>query len=86
MKDWTERKGTIANELTKHKDEIYALCNSPNQLNELHDKVMSILDSDALKDNLKVDEAKKVLESCKKKGFNAYTSTLMTFLTGMKVS
>lgn len=69
MKEWTQRKGTIANELFKHKDEIYALCNSPNQLNELHNRVMSILDSDSLKDNPKVNEAKKVLESCKKKGF-----------------
>lgn len=71
--------------LMKHKDELFNYCVSKAQFRQLQAKVEEILNSEELKDNTSVDEVKMIFNNCKS-NYNRYISTLMTYLTGMKVS
>lgn len=83
-KELSEKRGTIANVFNKHRDELFNLI-AANRFKDLQLKVNSLLDDPKLEDNPATDEARRVLEKCSKKQ-NLYYSTLMTYLTGMKVS
>ena len=77
-------EGTIAHLLTNNKEELFSLINA-DQFEKLQTRVNELLDNPSIAKNPAVVEAKLTLRRCavKKK---LYYSTLMTYLTGMKVS
>lgn len=80
----SSKKGTIANVFTKKRDELFTLIET-NQYEKLQSVVNELLDDPSLKGNPAVAEAKLTLKKCSAKR-NLYYSTLMTYMTGMKVS
>ena len=76
---------SIKTVLEAHKDEIYSLCYSRSQFSQLINKVDEILESSDLKGNESAVEAKGILNKCSR-NYNLYLSTLMTYMTGIKVS
>lgn len=76
---------SIKTVFTAHRDEIFALCVNKTQFPQLMAKVNEILDSKELAGNDSVAEAKAILNG-KKNQYNNYLSTLMTYMTGDKVS
>ena len=80
----SNKKGTIANVFTKHKDKLFQLIQM-DQYNQLRQEVDSLLNDPELKHNSAVEEARVTLDRCSRKK-NLYYSTLMTYMTGMKVS
>lgn len=86
MKKLTTRCDTIESVLNKHSTEIYSLCENRNQFNQLHDMIISILDAPELKNNLAIPKTKYIFNDLKRKNnFNAYISTITTYITGMRV-
>lgn len=71
--------------LMKHKDELFEYCVDKSQFRQLQAKVSEILDSEELKDNTSVGEVRTIFNNCRS-NYSRYLSTLMTYLTGMKVS
>lgn len=66
-----------------HRAELYTYLQRKDQFNQLKEKVAEILDSDELKGNESVAEAKAIFTNCST-NFNRYISTLVTYLTGVK--
>lgn len=83
-KDLSTEKGTIANVLEKHKDELFELIQL-NDFEKLKKRVNELLDDSSLKNNSAKEEAKQILNKAAVRP-NYYYSVLMTYLTGMKVS
>lgn len=81
-KELYETKGTIAHVFVSNKEKIFALM-QPSTFNALKSLINSLLDTEELKGNPAIENAKVNLSN---KGFNLYTSTLMTYMTGSKVS
>lgn len=75
---------SIRRVFTKNQEELFALCQNRAQFIQLQQKVDELLNSDELKDNKSVLDAKIIFNNCKV-NYNRYVSTLMTYLTGMKV-
>lgn len=81
-----QRNGTIAHVLAQYQDELFNLINS-DKLLAVHKKVMVLLDDPSITDREAQQKAKDLFNHClchNKKSL--YYSTLMTYLTGMKVS
>lgn len=78
---------SIKTVLGKHQAEIYALieCSSQKQFSQLVNRVNEILDSKELEGNESVLKAKGIFRNCSS-NYNRYLSTLMAYMTGMKVS
>lgn len=76
---------SIKTVLSAHQDELFALSASIHTFNQLKNRVNELLDSDELKGNASAADAKLVFQNCSR-NFNLYLSTLMTYMTGMKVS
>lgn len=81
-KDLQQTKGTIAYVLTQHQDELYALINA-GQIEQCRVRSIELLDDPSITDKNAVVNAKNVLKTSK---INLFLSTLMTYMTGMKVS
>lgn len=81
MKNW---KGTIANALNQHINELAPLMDSPKQLPALKAKVNYIIQHAELNRENDREEAINILTGIK--SYTHYLSTLATYLTGMKVS
>lgn len=71
---------SIKTVFNSHRNELYMCLQRRDQLKA---KVSEILDSDELKGNESVVEAKNIFNNCSN-NFNRYTSTLVTYLTGIK--
>lgn len=85
MKDeLSSKKGTIANVFSKKRNEIFELINNDDYI-KLQSLINDLLNDKSLKGNNAVEEAKQTLNRCARKK-NLYYSTLMTYMTGMKVS
>ena len=82
--DLTTKRGTIANLLSKNKEELFELINL-DEYQKLQIRVNELLNDDSIKNNPAVVEAKMNLSRHANKK-NLYYSILMTYLTGMKVS
>ena len=82
-KELFEKRGTIAKVLMKHKDELFTLIEN-NNYPRLRVRVQELLDDSSLRDNPKVIEAKRTFYNIKNP--NLYYSTLITYMTGEKVS
>ena len=80
----SSKKGTIANVLSEKRNEIFDLINKDNYI-KLQILINDLLNDKSLKGNKAVEEAKQTLLKCSRKK-NLYYSTLMTYMTGMKVS
>lgn len=76
---------SIKTVLSEHQDELFALSASIHTFSQLKKKVNELLDSEDLKENKSVTDAKLVFQNCSNH-YNRYLSTLMTYMTGMKVS
>ena len=83
-KELSSRTGTIANVFSKHRNELFVLIEE-DKFQQLQTTVNSLLDDPSLKNNPAIEEAKRVLNKCSSKK-NLYYSTLVTYMTGMKVS
>ena len=81
-KDLQKTKGTIAYVLTEHRDELYGLINA-GKIEECRARAIELLDDSSIIDKKAVAQAKDVL---RKKYQNLFLSSLMTYMTGMKVS
>ena len=68
-----------------HLNEIYSYLNYREDFGLLKQKVNTLLDDEELKDNESVQEAKQIFKQCSN-NYNRYVSTLLTYLTGIKVS
>lgn len=79
MKDLTNKKGTIANHLTKHQNEIYACGSNVEKMKEI---TLKLLKSEELKSNPATLEA---IDHIKKSKGSKFLSLLVTYMTGMKV-
>ena len=78
-RDLQQYEGTIANYLTNHKNEIWACGNNIVKMKQV---VLDLLSKDEIKNNPQTPKAIKVLS---KLNGARFTSTLMTYMTGMKV-
>ena len=78
-RDLQKYEGTIANYLTKHTNEIWACGNNLVKMKEV---VLDLLSKDEIKSNPETAKAIKILS---KLNGARFTSTLMTYMTGMKV-
>ena len=74
---------SIKTVFNNHRNELYMFLQRRDQFDQLKAKVSEILDSDELKGNESVVEAKNIFNNCSN-NFNRYTSTLVTYLTGIK--
>ena len=81
-KELYKTHGTIAHVFVSNKDKIFALM-QPNTFNSLKSFINELLDAKELAGNPAVADVKANLSN---KGFNLYTSTLMTYMTGSRVS
>lgn len=68
-----------------HLNEIYAYLNFKEEFSALKEKVNNLLDDEELKNNESVQEAKQIFKQCSN-NYNRYVSTLLTYITGIKVS
>lgn len=76
------RKGTIANVLTKHQSELYAFLDV-GDVKGCRKKAIELLDDPSITDKKSVATAKKVFA---RPGDNLFLSCLVTYMSGMKVS
>ena len=81
--DLSTKKGTIAKVLTDHRNEIYTLIEQ-NKYNQVQMKVDELLNDPSLKGNPATAEARQTLKKCSRNP-NLYYSTLITYMTGVKV-
>lgn len=72
--------------LSHHQAELFEMINNGASLRSLNEKVTECLDEAEATGNKSVPEAREIFRSCCAKGYNCYLSTLMTYMTGMKVS
>lgn len=79
MKNLSNKKGTIAAYLTRNRDKIFACGNNIDKMKEV---VLELLRSEEIKDNPATAESIKVLSRARG---NAFLSTLITYMTGLKV-
>lgn len=77
-------KGTIAHVFKNRKDELFTYMQSKSQFNQLHQKVLELLDDPELKNNKAAAEAKSIFNSARN-NYNKYLSILTTYMTGKKV-
>lgn len=82
MRDLTKIKGTIAYSLTAHQKELFDMVESNVAQTKLHAAVCNILDQD---ESLRKEDVIKCKEILSHSFGNKYLSTLMTYMTGMKV-
>ena len=75
---------TIKQVLNENVTELYDLINK-NQYKNLTVRVQQLLDDERLKTNKDVAKAKTIFTNCERNR-NLYYSTLMTYITGIKVS
>ena len=78
-RDLISVKGTIANYLVKHQNEIYACSNNVEKMKEV---TLKLLENDEIKSNPATKEA---IDHIKKAKGNRFLSLLVTYMTGMKV-
>lgn len=84
MKDLSTTKGTIAYALTQNLDSLFQAINQGVCTKDLHSAVCKILDNDTSLKTGDVANAKNILfKHLNNK--NLYCSTLMTYMTGLKV-
>lgn len=77
-----KRNGTIANVLTNHQAELYALLDE-GDVRGCRKKVIELLDDPSITDKKGVATAKKVFA---RPGDNLFLSCLVTYMSGLKVS
>ena len=77
---------SIKTVFTAHQAELFALMQSPKDFGKLQTKVNDLLNSKELEGNQSVPEEAEKIQSAARKGYNVYVSTLLTMMTGMKVS
>ena len=75
---------TIMQVLNENQKELYDMINK-NQYRNLTARVQELLNDDRLKTNKDVAKAKTIFANCERNR-NLYYSTLMTYMTGIKVS
>lgn len=76
------RKGTIANVLMKHREELFDFLNN-GDVKGCRKKALELLDDPTITDKAGVVTAKKVFS---RPGDNLFMSCLMTYMSGLKVS
>lgn len=76
------RKGTIANVLTKHREELFEYLNN-GDIRGCRKKALELLEDPTITDKAGVATAKKVFA---RPGDNLFLSCLVTYMSGMKVS
>lgn len=82
QKDISERKGTIAYVFKQHLDELYE-CLDWYGVPEARKKVLQLLDDPSITDVEAVAQAKQIFATAKP---HLFLSTLVTYMTGVKVS
>lgn len=76
---------SIATVLNRHKNEIYAFLESPEQFDDLKAFINKLLDSEELAENISAKKAKLNINKWAHK-YNTYLTTLVTYMTCLPVS
>lgn len=84
MKKDIKKIVTIKQVLNENTTTLYAMIDK-GQYRELTCKVQELLNDERLKTNKDVEKAKTIFRNCERNR-NLYYSTLMTYITGIKVS
>lgn len=79
MKDLTDRKGTIAAYLNRHRESIFI----HQDVDAMKVEVLRLLSDEAIRDNPETQRAVEIITRCKR---NHFLSTLVTYMTGIKVT
>lgn len=76
------RTGTVANALFRHQYDIYNLLNA-GKIKECRQRAIEVVSDPGIKDKEAAGKAKRIFETSSD---NVFISSLVTYMTGMKVS
>lgn len=79
MKDLVDRKGTIAAYLNRNRERIFMY----GDVDMMKAEVLRLLSNEEIKDNPETQRAVDIITKCKR---NHFLSTLVTYMTGIKVT
>lgn len=82
MTDLHTKRGTIAYILNQNKDTLFNLINN-NEINKARQKAIELISDDSITDKKAVITATNVFKKSKD---NLFLSSLITYMTGLKVS